>query len=109
MKGAERDRWNLSTLHSRKVSESPFARSAKQKKITIESRYHQETRILPLKSKQDKSRKMVLIGGSIPVRAVSTNPEEQASFSPLKTARRQLKGHLNSFRQTHQKRSISMV
>lgn len=41
MKGADRDRWNLSTLHSRKVSESPFARSAKQKKMAIESRYHQ--------------------------------------------------------------------
>lgn len=75
MKGAERDRWNLSTLHSRKVSESPFARSAKQKKLAIESRYHQETRIIALKSKREKSRKMVLIGGSIPVRAISTNPE----------------------------------
>jgi hypothetical protein len=46
MKGIERDRWNLSTLHSRKVNETPTPKTSKQKKIALENRYH-ETRVLP--------------------------------------------------------------
>jgi hypothetical protein len=53
---------------------------------------------------------MVLIGGSIPVRAISSNPEAELTYSPLKTARKQLKiGHVQSLRRNHQTRNPEII
>ena len=48
---------------------------------------------------------MVLLGGSIPFRTVSSNPEEAGSYSPLKSARRQLiSGKISVMRRSRQVR-----
>jgi hypothetical protein len=48
---------------------------------------------------------MVLLGGSIPFRTVSSNPEESGSYSPLKSARRQLmSGNVSVMRRSRQVR-----
>lgn len=72
MKPIERDKWNRSTLHSRRITDSPFLKALKPKKVAsaeLSSNVPEN-----VTREEQARRKIVLVGGSIPVRSISTNP-----------------------------------